>query len=579
MRWNKALIPTLKENPSDAEVISHKLMIRAGLIRQLAAGLYSFLPLGWRAMLKSMKIIREEMNAIGGQEIFMPSLNPVEIWKETGRDEDMSEIMLRFTDRKNRDICLAPTHEEIITDIARNEIHSFKDLPQIWYQIQNKFRDEPRARFGLLRVREFLMKDAYSLCANWEQLDEAYKKHEQAYRNIFTRCGLKFVVVGASSGLMGGRQSQEFMVPSDAGEDRTAFCEKCGYAANIEVAKSVPFEVEYKDIPELKKVHTPDLKTVDEVAEFLGLPRNQMLKSLVYIAEKSEKPVMVLLRGDHQLNEEKLSLFLGELVRPAHPDEVLKLFGVPIGFLGPIDAPKEIKILVDEAVPSDKKFATGANDKDYHIVGFTLDDFKIDGRSDFRLVSDGEFCQNCGSPLKVRTTIEIGHIFKLGTKYSAAMGATFLDANGKQIPIIMGSYGIGVGRILSSAIELYADDNGIVWPITIAPFEVIITALDTTKPEISDVAEKLYSRLIESGVDVLYDDRDERAGVKFKDADLIGIPIRITVGRKVKDGMVEIVTRKDKKSEDVKIEDTLAKVLEIRQLLYSELDTQFEENE
>ena len=572
MRWNKALIHTLKEEPSDAEVISHKLMVRAGLIRQLAAGLYTFLPLGWRAMLKAMKIIREEMDAIGGQEIFMPSLNPVEIWEETGRAEDMSEIMFRFTDRKNREVCLAPTHEEIITDIARNEIRSFRDLPQIWYQIQNKFRDEPRARFGLLRVREFLMKDSYSLCANWEQLDEAYKKHERAYRNIFKRCGLKFVVVGASSGLMGGRQSQEFMVPSDAGEDRTAFCEKCGYAANIEVAKSVPAEVEYKDIPERKKVHTPNLKTVEEVAKFLELPQNQMLKSLVYIAEKNGNPVMLLIRGDHQLNEEKVSQFLGEPIRPAHPDEVLEIFGVPVGFLGPIDAPEDIKILVDETVPSDKKFASGANEKDYHIIGFTLDDFKIDARGDFRLVNDGEGCPNCGAPLKVRTTIEIGHIFKLGTKYSEAMRATFTDADGSQKPIIMGSYGIGVGRILSSAIELYADENGIVWPITIAPFEVIITALDTTKPEITDVAEKLYDELTKSGVDVLYDDRDERAGVKFKDADLIGIPIRITVGRKVKDGVVEIVTRKDKTSRDVKVENAIEQTLEIIEELYSELE-------
>lgn len=578
MRWSQTLIPTLKEDPSDAEVISHKLMIRAGLIQQLSAGLYTFLPLGWRSMLKAMRIIREEMDAIGGQEILMPALNPIEIWEETGRAQDMAEIMFHFKDRKGREVCLAPTHEEIITDIARKTIRSFRDLPQIWYQIQGKFRDEPRPRFGLLRVREFLMKDSYSLCADWDQLDEMYKLHERAYRRIFTRCGLKFVVVGASSGLMGGRQSQEFMVPSDAGEDRTAFCENCGYAANVEVAKSVPKVVEYKDIPEFKKVHTPNLKTVEEVSEFLGLPKNQMLKSLVYVSQKDNQPVMVLLRGDHQLNEEKLSQYLGGPVRPAHPDEVLEWFGVPVGFLGPIGAPDNIKILVDEAVPEDKKFATGANETDYHIMGFTLADIRIDGRGDFRLVEEGESCPNCGAPLKVRTTIEIGHIFKLGTKYSEAMGATFLDSEGNQKPIIMGSYGIGVGRILCAAIELYADEWGIVWPITIAPFEVIITAVDVTKPEVSETAEKIYAELSAAGVDVIYDDRDDRAGVKFKDADLVGIPIRVVVGKKVAEGKVEVSLRRDPKNsrEDVPIDGATERVLELREQLYREIEEQVE---
>ncbi len=570
MRWSKSLIPTLKEDPSDAEVTSHRLMLRAGIIRQLSAGIYTFLPLGWRSAMKAMNIIRQEMDAIGGQEIFMPALNPVEIWEETGRAKDMTGIMFRFKDRKERELVLAPTHEEIITDIARHEIRSFRDLPQLWYQIQEKFRDEPRPRFGLLRVREFLMKDSYSLCATWEQLDEIYKKHDYAYRRIFTRCGLKYVVVGASSGLMGGSASQEFMVPSDAGEDSTVFCSKCGYAANLEVAKSIPSDSEWVEINEKKKVYTPNLRTVEEVSAFLGLPKNQMLKSLVYVYD--EKPVMVLLRGDHQLNEEKLSQFLGGPVRPAHPDEVKEWFGVSVGFLGPVNAPDFIKIIADEAYPEDKKFATGANEEDFHIMGWTLSEVPVDHYGDFRMAQDGEGCVVCGTPLSVKTTIEIGHIFKLGTKYSQAMGAMFLDSGGVSHPIIMGSYGIGVGRIIAAAVELYADEKGICMPITIAPYEVIITALDLTKREIVDAGEKIYRDLTSAGIDVLYDDRDERAGVKFKDADLIGIPIRITLGKKVSEGKIEIVRRKDGKVFETTIENAIEEVQKIRKELFSEID-------
>jgi len=576
MRWNKALIPTFKDDPSDAEVISHKLMVRAGIVKQLSAGLYTFLPLGWRAMLKAMKIIREEMNAIGGQEIFMPSLNPIEIWDETGRASDMGDILFRFDDRRGHTNILAPTHEEIVTHIARDEIRSFRDLPQIWFQIQNKFRDEPRARFGLLRVREFLMKDSYSLCATFEQLDKIYNLHEQAYRKIFSRCGIKYVVVGASSGLMGGRASQEFMVPSDAGEDSTAFCEKCGYAANTEVAESVPADGEWLEIDEKKKVHTPSLKTVEEVSEFLKIPKNQMLKSLVYVSENDEQPIMVLLRGDHQLNEEKLSQHIGGAVRAAHPEEVLDWFGAPVGFLGPIDAPSNIRILVDKAFPTDKNFATGANEQDFHIVGWRLEEIPDLEFGDFKLVQEGERCPKCGAPLSVRTTIEIGHIFKLGTKYSEAMGATFLDSKGEHKPIIMGSYGIGIGRILSSAIELFADKNGIVWPISIAPFEVIITALDVSKSDVIETAEKLYNELQANGIDVLYDDRDERAGTKFKDAELIGIPIRITVGRKVSEGEVEIFLRKDGSRKDVPIENAVETVIQLREKLYREIEAKID---
>ncbi len=573
MRWNRALIPTFRQDPSDAEVISHKLMIRAGIIKQLAAGLYTFLPLGWRSMMKVMRIIREEMDRIGAQEIYMPAMNPAEIWDESGRRSDMSEILFQFKDRRGHDFVLAPTHEEIITEIARKEIRSFRDLPQTWYQIQEKFRDEPRPRFGLLRVREFFMKDSYTLCATWEQLEEEYRKHELAYRRIFTRCGITdFVVVGASSGLMGGSASQEFMVPSDAGEDKTAFCTACGYAANIEVAQSKPFPFEPKRIGERRKVHTPNLRSVDEVSKFLGLPEAQMLKSLMYVSVRDGTPVMVLLRGDHQLNEEKLSQYLGGPVRPAHPEEVHKWLGAPVGFIGPVGAPDFIKILADEAYPTDAEFATGANEEDFHIMGWRLSDVRVDGFGDFRTVKDGEGCPRCGKPLSVKTTIELGHIFKLGTKYSESMGAYFIDADGQRKPIIMGSYGIGVGRVLAAAVELFADEKGIVWPISIAPFEVIITALDMSNRQVVEAAEGLYAKLRDEGVDVLYDDRDERAGVKFNDADLIGIPLRVTVGKRVEDGVVELFRRRERTKEDVPLQNAVEKVIEARNELYAEIE-------
>jgi len=569
MRVNKSLIPTLKEEPSDAEVTSHKLMIRAGLIRQLSAGIYTFLPFGWRAMLKTINIIRQEMNAIGGQELLMPSLNPTELWQETGRDQDMKDILFTI---KDRDFLLAPTHEEIVSDIARREIRSFRELPQIWFQIQTKFRFEPRPRFGLLRCREFIMKDSYTLCATQEQLDELYNLHEYAYKRIFTRCGLKYVVVGASSGMMGGSGSQEFMVPSEAGEDCTAFCEKCGYAANTEIAQGILGPFEPVEITAKKKVHTPNLRTVEEVSEFLKIPRAQMLKSLLYVAEKDDLPVMILIRGDQQLNEEKLAQYLKSPIRPAHPEEVQLWLGAPAGFIGPVNAPDNIKIIADKSYPVDVPFATGANEKDYHIMGYTLSETRVDDTGDFRITNEGEKCVECGNPLKVRVTIEIGHIFKLGTKYSESMSALFQDSEGAQKPIIMGSYGIGVGRILSSAIELYADESGIVWPITIAPFEVIITALDITNDKIKEVAEKLYNKLLSEGVDVLLDDRDERAGVKFKDADLWGIPIRITVGKLTAEGKVEVVLRRDTANRmAVDIEMAVAKVKELRLMLNNEI--------
>ncbi len=568
MRWSSAFIPTLKEVPADAQVDSHILMLRAGLIRQLASGVYSFLPLGWKSMLKTMEIIREEMNDIGGQEILLPSHTPIEIWEETGRDADMGDIMYRFKDRKGQTFALAPTHEEIITDLARGRIRSYRDMPQVWWQMQTKFRDEPRPRSGLLRVREFIMKDSYSLCATSEQLDEMYDNHDGAYRRIFDRCGLKYFVVGASSGLMGGTGSEEFMVPSSAGEDIIATCE-CGFAQNLEIAESLPTKAEWVEV-DRQKVHTPEKRTIEEVSDFLGLPTCQMLKSLIYIT-KSGKAVMACLRGDHELSEDKLQAAVGETVRPAEAEEVAKITGTEIGFLGPIGLKGNVRIFVDAAVDGEMPFATGANEFDYHITGYTTADIPKFEISDIRQVAEGDCCAVCGKKLDLVQTVEIGHIFKLGTKYSAAMEATFLGEDGVAKPIIMGSYGIGVGRILAAAIELYSDDDGICWPISIAPYEVVITALKVNDESIVEVAENLYDELLEQGIDVLYDDRDLRAGFKFKDADLLGAPIRITVGRGVKDGVVEVFRRREKTKAEVPIDEALDAVIDIWEELFAEL--------
>lgn len=570
MRLSKAFIPTLKEIPAEAETKSHKLMLRAGLIRQLFAGVYSFLPLGWRSMLKTIRIVREEMDRIGGQEILMPALTPLELWDETKRSADMGAMLLRIKDRKKRDIVLAPTHEEIISAIARGEIRSYKELPQIWYQIQSKFRDEPRPRSGLLRVREFIMKDSYTLAANEKQLDESYNLHADAYKRIFDRCGLKYNIVGASSGLMGGTGSQEFMVPVDAGEDQIVLCDKCGYAANIEVAEGKPHSFKPIEMPQKEKVHTPELKTVKEVSEFIGAPAAQMVKSLLYIAEKSG-PVLFLLRGDDQLSEEKAQQAMGEPIRPATDEEIEKHCRTEAGFIGPIGVPRLRKV-ADTAIDPKIHFATGANQEDYHIRGYRLRDVGKFETADIRQVKDGDTCPHCGAKLHINPAVEIGHIFKLGTKYSSAMGATFIDEQGKKKPIIMGSYGIGIGRILSAAIELYADDKGIVLPISIAPYEIIITVLGNDRPELMELGERLYGELRDKGIDTMLDDRDTTAGVKFADADLLGIPIRLTVGGKSFDkGNIEIYDRRKRKSHAIKIEKALSETIKYREKLFAEL--------
>jgi len=529
MRQSLSLIRTYREAPSDAETKSHKLLVKGGYIRQLSSGVYTFLPLGWRVLNKIINIIREEMNAIGAQELFMPSLTPSSLWKESGRWESFGEDMFRLKDRKGREYALAPTHEEVISEIAREYIKSYKDLPQIWYQIQTKFRDEPRPRGGILRVREFIMKDSYSLDASWEGLEESYALHREAYKRIFSRCGLKFVHVKASSGLMGGKESEEFMVLSDAGEDKLAICENCGWAANVEVAPVVDRgERVVLNYRTSQTVHTPGARTVEEVCAQLGIEPKYIVKSLLYITK--EGPVMVLIRGDHEVNENKLASILRE-PRLATSEEIKEILGVDVGFIGPVDV--KIRKVADNAVRNMEGFVVGANMPDHHIVGVSLEDIGDVEFYDIRMVSKGDICPNCGEEINIRNAIEVGHIFKLGTRYSESMGVYFTDRDGERKPVIMGSYGIGPGRIMASAVELYGTENSMIWPKSISPFDVHIIDLIMEGDEI-------YDGLTSAGFDVLWDDRQESAGVKFHDAELIGIPIRVVIGKHWAEDKVEV---------------------------------------
>ncbi|MGQ9799878.1 MAG: proline--tRNA ligase, partial [Ignavibacterium sp.] len=513
MKLSKYFVPTLKEVPSDATVPSHILMLRAGMVRMLSAGIYSFLPLGYKVVKKVTEIIREEMDAIGGQEFHLPALNPKEIWEETGRVEAFGDILFHI---KNRDYVLAPTHEEIMTFHARNVIKSYKDMPQIWYQIQTKFRNEPRPRSGVIRGRQFLMKDSYSFDTSWEALDKSYELHDKAYRKIFDRCGLKYFVVGASSGAMGGTGSEEFMVKSSAGEDTVAYCESCGYAANVEVATSKPFirerDSESKSIYE---IHTPNVKSIDELRAFLNIEEEVCAKSRVYIA--NGEAVLILMQGNDEVNETKLEKVLGSNVRPAHPDELKEITGADAGSIGPIGF--KGKIVADLRLKNRNNLFSGANKNDYHIGGIDLnrDVSKIE-YADLRIVKSGEGCPKCGNLLEVFPAIELGHIFKLGTKYSESMKAFFLDENGKEKPIIMGSYGIGVERVIACFIEQNHDTKGIVWNKTLAPFLVHLISINPKNENVAKTCENVYNDLMASGFEVLYDDRDASPGFKFNDA-------------------------------------------------------------
>jgi prolyl-tRNA synthetase len=555
MLWSKLFIPTLRENPAEAEVVSHQLLLRAGYIRQLGAGLYSYLFLAQRSLLKIMQIVREEMDGIGAQEVFLPALHPAEIWQESGRWGVMGDTMFRLKDRFGRDLCLGMTHEEVMTSIARGELRSYKQLPQLWYQIQTKFRDEPRPKSGLLRVRQFLMKDSYSFDIDAGGLDLSYEKHSQAYRTIFDRCGLRYLVVEAHSGAMGGSQSHEFMVASDAGEDFIVRCGKCSYAANLEKAASHPAPPVAPDpqgdhAPE--PFHTPGRKTIAEVAGFTGLPETSQIKSLVLAAD--DKPVLALVRGDHSLSETKFAAAVqASEVRPAHPEEIRQWFGADAGSLGPVGV-KNLRIIADLALQGRRNMIAGANKDDYHLRHVTPGEDFTPEYFDLRQAVAGDACTQCGAALELIKCVEIGHIFKLGYRYSDSMGLRVLNEAGEEVKVIMGSYGIGIERILAAAIELFHDRDGMALPPAIAPFDVVVTPVNFADAAQRSAAEEIYRNCRSLGLDPLLDDRDERPGVKFKDADLIGIPYRVTVGKKLAQGLVEVTERRTKASEDAALD-------------------------
>ena len=566
MRWSKSFIPTLKETPAEAEVKSHVLMLRAGMIRRLGSGTYSYLPLGTRTLNKVVNIIREEMNRAGAQEILMPALWPIGLLEKSGRLEVFADDLMRLTDRRGREHALAPTHEEVVTAIARDDMRSYRDLPVNLYQIQTKFRDEPRPRFGVLRTREFIMKDAYSFDQDLEGLNESYEKMYDAYCRIFDRCGLDYVVVEAASGAMGGGVSHEFMVPSEVGNDQFVQCTGCDYAANTEKAE-VP-EPEGRPEPgtgELKEVETPGRTTIEEVSEFLDVTPDRMIKTLIYDADG--QAVAALVRGDHEINETKLADAVGaEALELASDNTIREVTGAPTGFAGPVGL-EGVKIVSDYAVSRVRDGVTGANKEDAHLVGVNPGrDYKADQEADIRMVTEDDVCPRCGAEMHIYDGIEVGHVFKLGTKYSKAMEATFLDEEGNENHYVMGCYGIGVNRILAAAVECCADDNGMVWNGEIAPCQVAVLPLNISDEEITEAAEECYETLTNEGLDVLLDDRDERPGFKFNDADLIGFPVRIIIGRGYKKtGKFEVQKRRDGESVDVagnELADTIRRILD-----------------
>lgn len=543
MRYSQLLLPTLREEPAEAEVVSHKLMLRAGMIRKLAAGIYTFLPLGVRVMQKVERIIREEMNRAGAQEVVMPCILPAELWKESGRWDHYGKELLRVKDRHDRDYCFGPTHEEVITDLARREVRSYRQLPVNLYQIQTKFRDEVRPRFGVMRSREFVMKDAYSFDADEAGAEQSYERMYDAYTRIFQRCRLRFRAVEADTGLIGGRFSHEFMVLADTGEDAIVSCDSCDYAANIERAEIGRVAGKTSEKPKkLERVQTPDKKSVEEVTAFLTVPPERLVKTIIFETEGGA--VAALVRGDHEINEAKLRRHLGVTQLELAEDQVVAdVTHAPKGFAGPVGL--DLRIITDYAVEGMRNMVVGANELDAHLINVNLGrDFHVEEFADIRLAQADDPCPRCAGKLQVSRGIEVGHIFKLGSKYSEAMGATYLDPEGNERNLIMGCYGIGVGRTAAAAIEQNHDEDGIIFPFAIAPFHVLIVPVNNKDAQIMGAAEDLYGRLLEEGVEVLLDDRDERPGVKFKDADIIGIPLRLTVGEKnLHKGKVEIKVR------------------------------------
>jgi prolyl-tRNA synthetase len=559
MRLSKALISTLREVPAEAEIQSHKLMLRAGLMRKMASGVYNFMPLGLKVLKNIEDIVREEMDKTGAQEFLASALLPSELWKESGRWSKFGPEMFKLKDRNEREFCLGPTHEEAFTDLARNEIKSYKQLPLNLYQIQTKYRDERRPRFGVMRSREFVMKDAYSFDKNYEGLDEAYNKMYAAYHEIFKRCGLTAKCVEADSGAMGGSGSAEFMIKSEIGEDEVAFCTECNYAANMEKAPAAPEVCTNEEMKPLNKVETPNVKTIEDLVRFFNTTSKKFAKTLIFKADKNIVAVMV--RGDREVNETKVINALGGAIEfeMADPETVFKATSAKVGFAGPIGI-KVDQLFIDNEVASMSNMIVGANETGYHYENANFErDFQ--GKvGDFRNAAEGDTCPKCGKPLTIARGIEVGHIFKLGTKYSEAMGANFIDENGESKPLIMGCYGIGINRTMAAIIEQNNDENGIIWPISVAPYKVIIVPVVTKDEKQMAAANELYEKLQGLGIDVLIDDREERAGVKFKDADLIGIPIRVTVGKKINEGMVEFKLRKEADIELVPFDSVIDKI-------------------
>ncbi len=560
MRVSKMLMPTLREVPAEAEIRSHQLMLRAGLMRKSASGVYSYLPLGVKTLQNVEKIIREEMNAHGAQELLMPAILPKEILEESGRWEVFGPEMFRLKDRNSRDYCLGPTHEEMFTITVRDEVRSYRNLPLTLYQIQTKYRDERRPRFGVMRSREFIMKDAYSFDLTQEGLDKSYQNMYDAYCKIFSRMGMDYTVVDADTGAMGGSGSQEFMVKSDVGEDTIAYCEKCGYSANEEKMAGVPTEcVCPEGNLELEKIYTPNVKTIDDLVGLFGCDATLFVKTIIYKAD--DKVFAVMVRGDREVNETKLKNHLGCLeLEMADPITVQDVTGASVGFAGPIGI--KCPVIMDLEIEKMKNFIVGGNETDYHYKNVQVGrDFTPDTVIDVRTVVTGDICPKCGGVIKTAQGIEVGHIFKLGTKYADALGCKVLDESGNERTVIMGCYGIGVNRCIAAVVEQMSDENGIVWPVEMAPYKVIVVPVNVDNAEQMALAEEIYSTLCANGIDVLIDDRNERPGVKFKDADLIGIPVRITVGKRAGEGVVEYKLRTEKESADLVASEAIDKAL------------------
>jgi len=564
LRQSNLFVPTLREVPSEAEIVSHQLMLRAGFIRQLVSGVYSYLPLGHRVLRKVTNIVREEMERAGAQEISMPAIQPAELWQETGRWEAYGPELMRLKDRHDRSFVLGPTHEEVVTSIARDGINSYKKLPVNLFQIQTKYRDEVRPRFGVVRAREFVMKDAYSFDIDREGLDKSYQTMYDAYMQIFTRCGLNFRAVEADAGAIGGKGTHEFMALSEIGEDTIAYCDSCHYAANLEQAV-----VQYKgqassEAPlTTEKVHTPNVKSIEQLVDFLQITSDKLIKSLMF--KLDDQFVLALVRGDHELNDVKLkNMFDTNTIRFATEQEIMDVIGAPVGFIGPVGVEEKVTVVADHAIKDMVNAVVGAGEKDYHLLNVTPGhEFKVSEYSDLRNIQEGDACPQCGGEIHFARGIEVGHVFKLGTRYSEKMRATFLDEQGKEKPMIMGCYGIGISRTIAAVIEQSHDEHGIIWPLSIAPYDVHVIPVNVKNDEQRQLAEEIYASLQEAGLEVLIDDRAERAGVKFKDADLIGIPLRVVVGAKAGEKLVECKVRKTSETVEISADQVVSYLKEM----------------